>query len=95
MVPQLLGLGGCTRTGAAAAASEASASALVEGLGVMASIAAPGPSFYVDGDGDVQTHDGPVDKAKLATFPTNPLGSTGRNPEKQRVVKMLELIVPK
>ena len=50
--------------------------------GVMASIAAPGPSFSVDGDGDIQTHDGPVDKAKLATVPTTLLGSTERNPEK-------------
>ena len=36
----------------------------------------------VDGDGDVQTHDGPVDKAKLAAVPTTLPGSTGRNPEK-------------
>ena len=40
------------------------------------------PAFSVDGDGDVQTHDGPVDKAELATVPTTLLGSTGRNPEK-------------
>ena len=38
-------------------------------------------AFSVDGDGDAQTHDGPVDKAKLATVPTTLLGSTGRNPE--------------
>jgi len=48
----------------------------------------------VDDDGDAQTHDGPVDKAKLATVPTKLLGSMGRNPEKQRVVEKLELKVP-
>ena len=44
-------------------------------------------SSTVDVDGDVQTHDGPVNKAKLAAVPTTLLGSTGRNPEKQTVVK--------
>ena len=73
MVLQLLGLGG--RTPAAVPLQFA-------GVEVMSSIAAPGPSFSVDGDGDVQTHDGPVDKAKLATVSTTLLGSTGRNPEK-------------
>ena len=52
------------------------------GLGEVASIAAPGPSISVGGDGDIQTHDGPVDKTKLATVPTTLPGSTGRNPEK-------------
>ena len=37
----------------------------------------------------METHDGTVDKAKLATLRTTILGSTGRNPEKQRVVEML------
>ena len=82
MVPRLLGLGGCTRAGAGAAVSEAPATALVAGLGVMAPIASPGPSFSVDGDRDIQTHDGPVDKAKPATVSTTLLRSTGRNPEK-------------
>ena len=55
------------------------------------------PVSTADGDdGDAETHDGPVDKAKLArpvdkaklaTVPTTLLGSTGRNPEKRRVVK--------
>ena len=70
MVLQLLGLGGRTP-----------AAVLLQFVG-LTSIAAPSPSFSVDGDGDVQTHDGPVDKAKLATVPTTLLGSTGRNPEK-------------
>jgi len=43
-------------------------------------------AFSIDGDGDVQTHDGPVDKVKLtavsATCWDQMLGSTGRNPEK-------------
>jgi len=42
--------------------------------------------FTVDGDGNVQTHDGPVDKAELATVSTTLLGSTRRNPEITRRV---------
>ena len=42
---------------------------------------------FVDGKGDDRNHDGPVDKAKLATVSTTLLGSTGRNPENERVVR--------
>jgi len=49
----------------------------------------------VDSDGGVQTHDGPVGKAKLVKVSTTLLGLTGRKPEKQRAVEMLEITVPK
>jgi len=64
------------------AAPAAPAAAQSIGLGGLIPAAAATPAFSVHVDGDVQTHDGPVDKVKLATVPTTLPVSTGRNPEK-------------
>ena len=44
------------------------------------------PAFLVDGDEDVQTHDGPVDKAKLAKVSTTLLEDTRGETKKKSVV---------